>query len=149
MKYPSDILLVEDDRNERDVALRALERAGWGEDAVAIARDGQEALEVLGLEASEDDRETRPRVIFLDLKMPRVDGWEVLERIRQTPHTACVPVVILSSSDHVADVQRSYELGANSFILKHFDSRGPGTYIAEAARYWLEVNESPPARNPS
>ncbi len=139
-----EILLVEDDRNERDVALRALERAGWGDAAVEIAKDGREALEALGLESGERTIFAKPSVIFLDLKMPRVDGWEVLQRIRDAPETACIPVVILSSSDRDADVRRSYELGANSFLLKHFDARSPGTYIAEAARYWLEVNQPPP-----
>ncbi len=150
MSGTRNILLVEDDRNERDVALRALDRAGLGA-TVSIACDGQEALEALGLEMPEPSpgRPPQPRVIFLDLKMPRVDGWEVLERIRQAPETACIPVVVLSSSDREADVRRSYELGANSFVLKHFDARGPGTYIAEAARYWLDLNEPPPARRPT
>lgn len=126
MTESPDILLVEDDRNERDVALRALERAGWGDASVEVAKDGQEALEVLGLESAKDGPRSRPKVIFLDLKMPRVDGWEVLQRVRAAPQTACIPIVILSSSDRDADVRRSYELGANSFVLKHFDSRGPG-----------------------
>lgn len=145
MTAPKEILLVEDDREEVDVALRALGRAGLGE-SVEVARDGLEALEALGLERSVNGAAARPRVVFLDLKMPRVDGWEVLRRIRETPRTACLPVVVLSSSDRDDDVLRSYELGANSFVVKHFDARGPGTYIAEAARYWLDLNQAPPKR---
>lgn len=148
MKESRHILLVEDDHDECDVALRALQRAGLGA-SIEVARDGQEALEALGLDANVKARRTRPRVIFLDLEMPRVDGREVLQRIREAPETACTPVVVLSSSDREADVRRCYELGANSFVLKHYDARGPGSYIAEAARYWLDLNEPPPRSNPS
>jgi two-component system response regulator len=137
----SALLLVEDDRNEIDVALRAFDRAGLA-GPIEVARDGVEALEALGLNAIGTERPP-PRVIFLDLKMPRVDGWEVLRRVREHPGTSDVPVVVLSSSDRKEDIQRSYELGANSFLLKRFDRRGPGTYIAEAARYWLELNRTP------
>jgi two-component system response regulator len=137
------ILLVEDDRDEVNVALRALSRAGV-DVPVAVASDGLEALEVLGLESeAAPAASSTPRVVFLDLKMPRVDGWEVLRRMRQNPTTADVPVVVLSSSDRREDIQRCYALGANSFVLKRYDPRGPGTYIVDAARYWLELNRTP------
>jgi CheY-like chemotaxis protein len=139
------LLLVEDDRNELDVALRAIDRAGLG-GPVVVARDGVEALEALGLEA-DGDGTPPPRVVFLDLKMPRIDGWEVLRRMRSHPRTSDVPVVVLSSSDRNEDIERSYALGANSFLVKHFDPRGPGTYIADAARYWLELNRTPRGRS--
>lgn len=142
MSQTAEILIVEDDRDELDVALRALRRAGI--ESVDVARDGQEALEAVGIEpAGEADASRRqPRVIFLDLKMPRVDGWEVLRRLRGESRTAHLPVVVLSSSDDPRDVQRAYELGANSFLLKRYDDRGPGTYLAEAARYWLQLNHT-------
>jgi len=135
------ILLVEDDGDEAAVALRALDRSGVSA-PVTLARDGLEALEALGLE---DDAPAGPppRVVFLDLKMPRVDGWEVLRRIRADARTASVPVVVLSSSDRREDIEQCYALGANSFLVKRFDRQGPGRYIAEAARYWLELNRSP------
>lgn len=137
------ILLVEDDRDEVNVVLRALSRAGM-DVPVAVANDGLEALEVLGLESAVGrGAPPTPRVVFLDLKMPRVDGWEVLRRMRQNPATADVPVVVISSSDRREDIQRCYTLGANSFVLKRFDPRGPGTYIVDAARYWLELNRTP------
>jgi len=142
MRKRPGILLVEDDRDEVDVALRALDLAGV-DAPVEVAHDGVEALEALGLEADGSPAPTPPRVVFLDLKMPRVDGWEVLRRIRDHPHTADVPVVVLSSSDRREDIRRCYALGANSFVLKRFDRRGPGAYIAEAARYWLELNQIP------
>lgn len=136
------ILLVEDDRNEVDVALRALGRAGLDVE-VEVARDGVEALEALGLEPDAEDVCAAPSVVFLDLRMPRVDGWEVLRRIRGDPRTADVPVVVLSSSDRVEDIRRCYDLGANSFVVKRYDPRGPGTYFADAVRYWLELNRRP------
>ena len=138
------ILLVEDDRNEADVAIRAIRRSGV-DAPVRVARDGQAALEALGLEGPGTvDAPVRPRVVFLDLKLPRVDGWEVLRRIRAEPGTAALPVVVISSSDDPDDVGRCYALGANSFLVKRFDAREPGRYFALAARYWLEVNEPPP-----
>jgi two-component system response regulator len=144
MSRPEGILLVEDDRDEVAVTLRALRRAGLDQ-AVAVARDGQAALETLGLEPGEgESRPLRPRVVFLDLKLPRVSGWEVLRRLRADPETAALPVVVVSTSDEREDVQRSYELGANSFLVKRHDPRGPGRYLAEAAHYWLEMNQTPP-----
>lgn len=143
------MLLVDDDRNDVEVALRALHREGldgW----VRVARDGQEALEALGLEPTSSafgrEERVRPAVVFLDLKMPRVDGWEVLQRIRSNPETAALPVVVISSSDHEMDIRRCYELGANSFLVKRFDPKSAGAYIAEAAHYWLELNRQPPRR---
>jgi len=110
-----------------------------------VARDGQEAIEMLGLDLADHEPAAPmlPRAIFLDLKMPRVDGWEVLQRVRASRRTAAVPVVVLSASDRPQDIQRSYALGANSFLLKRFEPRGPGTYLAEAAHYWLELNQPP------
>ena len=145
MTGASKLLIVDDDRDDLDIALRALDRQGLG-GIVKVARDGQEALELLGLENGTPKSPIRPRVIFLDLKMPRVDGWEVLRRLREDEELADLPVVVLSSSDHEPDVKRSYELGANSFLVKRFDSRGPGTYIVEAAQYWLDLNRPPPRR---
>jgi len=135
------VLLVEDDRNEVDVALRAIERADLDVN-VEVARDGLEALQALGLEkvGGAPAAQTPPRVVFLDLKMPRIDGWEVLRRMREDPRTANVPVVVLSRSDRAEDVVRSYALGANSFLVKRYDPRGPGRYFADAVRYWVDLN---------
>jgi len=140
------ILLVEDDDNDVAVALRAFRRAELG-DAVQVVRDGQAALEVLGLdhrgEPDGDAGHEGPEVIFLDLKMPRVDGWEVLRRLREADHTRHIPVVAISSSGRDGDIRDCYELGANSFIVKHFEPRKPGAYLVEAARYWLHLNRAP------
>jgi len=140
------VLLVEDDRDEVAVALRALERADLQVE-VSVARDGVEALEVLGLEAGESAPQP-PRVVFLDLKMPRVDGWEVLRRMHDDPRTRELPVIILSWSDQKQDVRRCYELGANSFLVKRFTPTNPGAYFAQAVRYWVELNQPPPTETP-
>lgn len=144
MTTGTTILLVEDDRDELDVALRAIRRAGV-EAPVQVARDGQTALELLGLDGeAPPTTPLRPRVVFLDLKLPRVDGFQVLRRLRADPDTEAIPVVVISSSDEWEDIERSYALGANSFLVKRFDHHAPGGYFADAARYWLELNCPPP-----
>jgi CheY-like chemotaxis protein len=143
MSDPVDVLLVEDDRDDVEIALRAIRRENL-DVRVSVARDGGEALEMLGVEADAGDvSQVAPRVIFLDLKMPRVDGWEVLRRLREHPATHKLPVVIMSWSDQMRDVDRCYELGANSFLVKRFDPARPGAYFAEAVRYWARLNHGP------
>lgn len=131
----AQILLVEDDPDHRELALLALEQHGLA-DRVVIARDGVEALEVLS-------RGMVPRLIVLDLKLPRMSGLEVLQRLREDTHTRFLPVVVLTSSDEESDIFRSHELGANSYIVKPLDFQN----FAEAARqigvYWLTLNRSP------
>ena len=141
------LLLIEDDLDHVDVTARALRRAGLAV-RLCVVRDGKEALDLLGLEEvdKEGDFAALPRAVFLDLKMPRIDGWEVLRRIRESPRTARIPVIVVSESDRPEDVRLSYALGANSYLLKRFDPRGPGTYLAEAARYWIELNQVPSDR---
>ena len=143
------VLLIEDDRDYVDVIVRELAKTGVAIE-LRVVRDGQEALDVLGLDDEETkERSPLPRVVFLDLKMPRVDGWEVLHRMRACRRTARLPVVIVSASDRTEDIQRSYALGANSYLLKRLDPRGPGTYLAEAVRYWAEMNQVTFEREPS
>jgi CheY-like chemotaxis protein len=141
------ILLVEDDRDDLEVAVRAIRRAGLAVD-VAVARDGQEAVERLRLDAAAPDRAPAalPLVVFLDLQMPRMDGWELLRRLRRAPHTAGLPAVVVSWSDRPEDVQRSYELGANGYLVKRYDPRSPGAYLAEAVRDWLQPDPSSSAK---
>lgn len=145
MSARASILIVEDDRDEVDVAVRAIRHAGL-DAVVEVARDGQQALELLGLEPDPDvEAPLRPDVVFLDLKLPRVNGWEVLRRLRAYPPTAQLPVVVVSSSAELEDVRRSYALGANSVLVKQFDRHSPGRYFADAARYWSEINHPLPA----
>jgi len=138
-----DVLLVDDDRNDVDVALRAVRREDL-DVRVAVAGGGGEALEMLGIESGVDaDDRISPCVVFLDLKMPGVDGWEVLQKIRENPSTRELPVVVLSWSGQQRDVERCYRLGANSYLVKRFEAARPGAYFAQAVRYWADLNEAP------
>jgi len=138
------ILLVDDDENYLLVAQRALRRAGVPA-AIETARDGAEVFHHLGLNGETVERPTLDNlaVILLDLNMPVLDGWEVLRRLRGDRRTHRIPIVIISTSDRPQDVEKSYELGANSFVVKRFESKDPGGYLAETARYWVELNRPP------
>lgn len=140
-----EILLVEDDSNDVIVAMRAFRRHGL-EDRVRVLRDGAEALEYLLGEdtALNGERRKVPKVIFLDLKMPKISGLELLARLRSNPRTHDVPVVIVTSSNREVDVEQSYRLGANSYVVKQFDLTRPGEYLIDMARYWLDLNRIVP-----
>ena len=133
------ILLVEDDPDHELLTIRALKKANIAND-IHVARDGSEAIECLF-----GDNTCKPQVILLDLKLPKIDGLEVLRRIRESDSTRMLPVVVLTSSDEERDVIRSYQLGVNSYIRKPVNF----TDFAEATRqlgmYWLVLNECPPA----
>lgn len=138
------ILLVEDNPDDVELTLRAFRKANI-QNEVIVARDGVEALDYLfatGAHAGRD-RDDLPEVVLLDLKLPKLDGLEVLERIRADELTRCLPVVILTSSSEEQDLAASYRRGANSYIPKPVDF---GEF-AEAARqlglYWLVLNRSP------
>jgi two-component system, response regulator len=146
------VLLVDD--NPDDVALmqRVFARAGvLATDEVVVARDGVQALDFLFATGDHVGRDVRalPRVVFLDLKMPRIDGLEVLRRIRADARTSLVPVVILTSSDEARDVQESYQLGANSYIRKPEDSAQFSEAMGALGRYWFRLNRVPPDPTPS
>jgi CheY-like chemotaxis protein len=138
MPRDAELLLVEDDEDDITIALRALRRHGL-EDRVTVVRDGQEALELIL------SRQARPKVVLLDLKLPRVGGRDVLRGVRADDRTRDLPVVVLSSSPLVADVQECYRLGANSYVVKQYGTSGPGDYLATVARYWLDLNLAAPA----
>lgn len=131
------ILLVEDDPDHELLTIRALKKSKIVDD-ISIARDGEEALSLL-----HGENPLKPQVVLLDLKLPKIDGLEVLRRIRAVESTRTLPVVVLTSSDEERDVVRSYSLGVNSYIRKpvNFDD------FAEATRqlgmYWLVLNECP------
>jgi len=133
----AEVLLVEDDANDVAVALRAFRRHAL-EDRVRVLRDGAELVDYL--QASSRWVGT-PKVILLDLKMPRLDGRAALRELRSRPDSRHIPVVIVSSSDQDRDVRECYELGANSFVVKQLNPRAPGEYLVETVRYWLDMNE--------
>ena len=144
-KKERTILLVEDNPDDVELTLRALEKHNI-KNKVTVARDGAEALDYLFATGAYSDRDTSvmPAVIILDLKLPKVDGLEVLERMRADERTKLVPVVILTSSKEEQDMINGYKFGANSYVRKPVDF----TQFVEAARqlglYWLVVNEPPP-----
>jgi DNA-binding response OmpR family regulator len=139
------ILLVEDEPDHEVLTIRALRKSNIVND-IRVARDGEEAIRLLFGE-SDDTLQSPPQLILLDLKLPKVDGLEVLRRIRESDKTRMLPVVILTSSDEESDIVRSYRLGVNSYIRKPVNF----TEFAEATRqlgmYWLVLNECPPSAN--
>jgi len=144
MSRRTDVLLVEDDPNDIEVARRAFQRSGL-EASLVVVRDGQEALDYVHGSEEGDSGDPRPvpRVIFLDLKLPGLNGWDVLRCLRSHVRTEEVPVVMVSSSNRESDIRESYRLGANSFLVKRYQRGQPGQYLADAARYWLELNRGP------
>ena len=139
------ILLVEDNPNDEILTLRALKKHNIG-NKVSVVRDGAEALDFLFCTGAYADRDPddMPQVTLLDLKLPKVDGLEVLRRLRADQRTRLLPVVILTSSNEEQDLIRGYENGANSYVRKPVDFN----QFLEAARqlglYWLVLNEAPP-----
>ena len=140
------ILLVEDNADDETLTLRALKRHNIS-NPVVVARDGVEALDYLfatGPHAGRDAMEL-PQVMLLDLKLPRLDGLEVLRRVRADERTHRLPVVILTSSREESDVVRGYDLGANSYVRKPVDFNEFLESVRQLGLYWLILNETPPA----
>lgn len=139
-----ELLLVEDNPQDLELTLRALKKANLANNIV-VARDGEEALAFLFGSDGNAHRhfENGPRIIMLDLKLPKVDGIEVLQRIKADPHTQSIPVVVLTSSKEQIDVTESYKLGANSYIVKPVDFEGFAEAVRGLGFYWLLLNQSP------
>jgi two-component system, response regulator len=138
------ILLVEDNPDDEALALRAFSKIQIS-NQIIVARDGVEALDYLfatGTHAGRDASQ-QPSVILLDLKLPRIDGLEVLRRIRQHDSTRLLPVVILTSSKEEQDMVQGYELGANSYVRKPVDFNEFAKAVSQLGVYWLLLNELP------
>ena len=136
------VLLVEDNSDDEELTLRSFKRAHLA-NPIEVARDGQEALDSLFGTESQAARPP-PGLVVLDLKLPRVDGLEVLQQIRADPRTRLVPVVILTSSSEERDVINSYDLGANSFVRKPIDFTEFAHAVAQLGLYWLMINRPAP-----
>ncbi|NYF80500.1 response regulator [Granulicella arctica] len=132
------ILLVEDDPDHELLTIRALQKSNIVND-VRVAHDGEEALGMLF-----GPERIQPQVILLDLKLPKVDGLEVLRRIRESDQTRMLPVVILTSSDEERDLVRSYQIGVNSYIRKPVNFNDFAEATRQLGMYWLVLNECPP-----
>jgi two-component system response regulator len=139
------ILLVEDNPSDIGLTRRALQKSGITNPLV-VAEDGQDALDFLfcGAAHSARDMADLPLLVLLDLKLPRVDGLEVLSRIRADPRTRRLPVVILTSSTEEQDIAAGYDLGTNSYIRKPVDFKQFAEVIKQLGMYWLVINQPPP-----
>jgi len=144
------VLLVEDNPDDVTLMLRALRRANVAnEDEVAVARDGVEALEYLSGTGAYADRDADllPTVVLLDLKLPKVNGLEVLRHVRADTKTRLIPVVIVTSSDEDSDVIEGYRLGANSYVRKPEDFDQFADAVRQMGLYWLFLNRNPPRQD--
>ena len=139
-----DILLVEDNPNDLELALRALKKHNLANNVI-VARDGAEALDFIFGTGSYADRQIEkiPKVVLLDLKLPKVDGLEVLRRIKADERTKAIPVVVLTSSQEERDVVDSYKLGVNSYIVKPVDFDQFIDSVSKLGLYWLVCNKPP------
>ena len=140
----TEILLVEDSQDDLDMTLRALRKANMA-NHIEVARDGVEALDFIFCEGAHTARkiENMPKLILLDLKLPKVSGMEVLRRIKGDPRTKMIPVVMLTSSKEQKDVIESYGLGTNSYIVKPVDFESFAEAVQKLGMYWLLLNQPP------
>ncbi|MBK0391040.1 response regulator [Ramlibacter algicola] len=138
------ILLVEDDKRDLELTLVALERSQLANEVIVV-RDGAQALDYLLREGDFRGRdEGNPAVVLLDLKLPKVNGLEVLQKVRATPALRSTPVVMLTSSQEESDVVRSYELGVNAYVVKPVEFKQFVGAIADLGVFWAVLNEPPP-----
>lgn len=138
------ILLVEDSPNDLELTLIALERSQLANDVV-VARDGAEALDYLLRNGEhEERRQGNPAVILLDLKLPKIDGLEVLKTLRENPDLKSVPVVMLTSSKEESDLIRAYDLGVNAYVVKPVIFQEFLRAISDLGVFWAVLNEPPP-----
>ncbi|MFZ2098029.1 MAG: response regulator [Anaerolineales bacterium] len=139
-----EILLVEDDPNDVELTLRAFKKNKLT-NRIHVVRDGAEALEFLFGSGNSAERNLNnpPKVILLDLKLPKVDGMEVLRRIKSDERTRSIPVVVLTSSGEQRDIVESYRLGVNSYITKPVDFKKFTETVRQLGLYWLLLNQPP------
>jgi CheY-like chemotaxis protein len=143
-----DILLVEDNQDDMDLALHALRREKVANN-IFVARDGEEALDFLFCRGAFAQRsfDRLPKLVLLDLKLPKVDGMKVLKQVKSDPRTKVIPVVIMTSSKEERDLVASYNLGANSYIQKPVDFNQFRETVKTVGLYWLVINQPPVLEN--
>lgn len=141
MNLPPDILVVEDNPEDLALTLRALRKAGLDSN-IEVLRDGAELLDRLGGGGSPSQAGRLPRLVLMDLKMPKFDGLEVLERLKSDPRTRSIPIVVLTSSAERSDIRRSYALGANSYVVKPVEFEQFARTVQQIGHYWLNVSQS-------
>lgn len=141
---PVEILLVEDNPQDLELTLRALKKANFA-NHIEVARDGAEAIDFVFCQGIHAKRaiEDVPRVVLLDLKLPKIDGLEVLQRIKSDPRTRRIPVVVLTSSCEQRDIVESYNLGVNSYIVKPVNFERFASAVHDLGLYWLLLNQGP------
>lgn len=139
-----EILLVEDNMTDAELIIRALRKVNLANHLVHV-RDGAEALEFIFAtgEFAEREKKKVPKVILLDIKMPKVDGIEVLRQIRANPETKLIPIVIMTSSKEEQDIVKSYQLGVNSFVVKPVNFTDFAKAVSELGLYWVLSNQPP------
>ena len=144
MNTPLEILLVEDNLQDAELTIRALRKRNLANHLIHVS-DGQEALDFLFGSGTYQGRDVNllPKVVLLDLKLPKLDGIDVLRRLRADPRTCLLPVVVLTSSREDRDVVETYKLGANSYIVKPVDFEKFSEAVSRLGLYWLLLNESP------
>jgi len=138
-----DILLAEDSPADAEMTLRTLKRRGIANN-IEWVRDGVEALNYLHSEGRYSERTNGyPKLVLLDLKMPKMDGLQVLKQMKADPRTKTIPVVMMTSSREEGDLVRSYELGVNSYVVKPVDFTEFAETVAQVGMYWMIANEAP------
>ncbi len=139
-----DILLIEDNADDAEMTIRSLKRNNLA-DRLKWIKDGAEAVDFLFGKGkySERDISVKPKVIFLDLKLPKLNGLEILELVKKEPTTEQIPVVMLTSSQEERDIFKSYNLGVNSYIVKPLDFEEFAKAIVNVGTYWLNTNIAP------
>ena len=144
LQSKTSILLVEDNPNDVELTLRALQKQNLTS-KIFVVRDGAEALEFLFATGAYSSRkvENRPRVVLLDLKLPKVNGLEVLRKVKADPRTKSMPIVMLTSSQEERDVLESFKLGVNSYIVKAVDFNNFVHAVSELGVYWSLLNKLP------
>jgi two-component system, response regulator len=145
MTQKVDILLVEDNADDIELAVHALREEKLA-NGITIARDGEEALDLIFRRGHADPAFETPRLILLDLKLPKVDGLDVLRAVKGDPRTKAIPIVVMTSSREERDLVESYKLGVNAYVQKPVGFDEFRSIVKELGLFWLVINQVPPAQ---